>query len=112
MNFQTALETEISSVFLNLAEFASEHEINGQKVACICDDQNGLAQTRSAADFSNVSGIGIIACDRLVIYQACTLTPDPLPGEKITMDGSDWYVAESGVGQCEGLYCLPLMRAF
>lgn len=106
------MAAELGPVFLNLDEFACIHEINGEKIKCVVDDTLAEAATRSADGFANVSGIGLLACDRLVYCEAADLCPQPLPGEKLAMDGDFWLVADSGVTECEGLLTLPLRRAF
>lgn len=103
---------DVDQVFLNLEEFACDHCINGQIVRCIVDDAQGEAQTKSAGDFANVSGLGILQCDRVVYCHACDIMPEPLPGQKIEMDGHLWLVAEDGLCEVEGLLTLPLNRGY
>lgn len=112
MNLHEQIAADLDNVFLNLDEFACLHDFNGKKVKCIVDDQQNMAATGAANGFANVTGIGILQCDRVVYCQAADLAPQPLPGEKIIMDGREWYVSESGLSETEGLLALPLNRAF
>lgn len=112
MNLHEAMAADLDAVFFNLDEFACVHEIAGKQIKCIVDDMEDQASTRPAGDLSNPAGLGLLQCDRMVYCQAADLTPQPLPGEKITMDGSYWIVGESGISETEGLLTLPLQRAF
>lgn len=112
MNLHEVMLDEWRNVFLNLDEFACVHDFNGKQLKCVVSDQNSQAKTRSAADLSEVAGLGIIQCDRVVYCDMADLIPQPLPGQKIIMDGSYWYVTESGVCEIEGMFRLPLNRAF
>lgn len=106
------MAADISGVFLNLSEFACIHEIEGKKIACIVDDHLGEAKTHAGSDFTNISGMGIVQADRVVLCETADLVLQPLPGQKILMDGCEWYVADSGVIETEGLLKLPLNRAY
>lgn len=112
MNLHEVMQDEWNSAFLNLDEFACEHDFAGRKVRCIVSDRNAEAVTHTGSDLSNISGLGIIQCDRVVYCSAAEMLPEPLPGQKIEMDGQFWYVADFGVGETEGLFRLPLNRAF
>lgn len=112
MNLHDVMLDDVDRVFLNLGEFACEHCMEGQVVSCIVDDNENMARTRSANDFSNVSGLGILQCDRVVYCHAADLDPQPLPGQKIEMDGHYWLVAESGLSEVEGLLSIPLNRTY
>lgn len=111
MNLHEAMLADLAAVFLNNEEFACVHDFDGKQVKCIVDDSQIQAQTRIGNDLSNVSGLGILQCDRMVLCLAADLTPQPLPGEKIVMDGRLWFVAD-GVSETEGLLSLPLNRAY
>lgn len=112
MNLHEQMAADLDAVFFNLDEFACVHDFNGKKVKCIVEDQEMQAATGQSGGFANVSGLGLLECERLVRCQACDLLPQPLPGEKIVMDGHDWIVADSGISETEGLLTLPLNRAY
>lgn len=112
MNLHDVMLDDVDRVFLNLDEFACDHCINGQIVSCIVDDNEGMARTKSANDLANVSGLGILQCDRVVYCNAADFLTQPLPGQKIEMDGRYWLVAETGLSEVEGLLTLPLNRAY
>lgn len=112
MNLHDVMLDDVDRVFLNLDEFACDHCINGQMVSCIVDDNESMARTKSAGDFANVSGLGILQCDRVVYCHAAAFVPQPLPGQKIEMDGHYWLVVEDGLSEVEGLLTLPLNRMY
>lgn len=112
MNLHEQMLADLDSVFFNLDEFACVHDFNGRQIRCIADDTNSQAATRSAGSFANVSGLGLLQCDRVVLCQVADLVPQPLPGEKIVMDGHYWFVADSGISETEGLLKLLLNRAY
>lgn len=112
MNLHEAMLDEWDSAFLNLDEFACMHDFGGKRIKCIVSDQDSGAATKAGVDFGNISGVGLLRCDRVVYCHAADLLPQPLPGEKLEMDGQYWLVAESGIGETEGLFRLPLNRAY
>lgn len=112
MNLHEQMAADLDAVFFNLDEFACVHQIAGKVIKCIVDDIQDQAATRPANDFSNPAGLGLLQCDRMVYCQATDLVPQPLPGEKIEMDGLLWLVGDSGISETEGLLTLPLQRAF
>ena len=109
--FKRVLEEELTSVFLNLDEFAEIHEIEGKKIPCVVSGQEGLAETDSQDGFANVSGIGILQESRTVYCKVADLDPVPLPGQKIVMDDTFWIVGD-GVSEAGGLLTLPLNRHY
>lgn len=111
MNLHEAMAGDLDAVFLNLEEFACGHVIEGKNISCIVDDLDGLAQTKSSDGFANASGIGILECQRLVLCRASDMIPQPLPGQKIVMDGKFWIVGED-LAETEGLLSIPLTRAY
>lgn len=110
MNLHEQMAADLDAVFFNLDEFACVHQIGGRQIRCIVDDAEAQAQTRPARDLVNPAGLGLLQCDRMVWCQTSDLAPQPLPGEKIEMDGSYWLVGE--ISETEGLLTLPLQRAF
>lgn len=112
MNLHEQMAADLDDVFLNLDEFACIHDFNGKKIKCVVDDQQGLAATGASDGFANVSGLGLLQCERVLYCNAADLSPQPLPGEKIIMDGVSWLVAEAGVSETEGLLTIPLNRAY
>lgn len=111
MNLHDVMAQDLDDVFFNLDEFACIHVIEGKNIACIVDDSNGMAETGAANGFANVSGIGILNCNRIVMCKASDLVPQPLPGQKIVMDGKYWIVGD-GLSETEGFLSLPLVRAY
>lgn len=111
MNLHDVMANDLENVFFNLDEFASEHEINGKRVVCIVDDLAGQAETASGSGFTNPAGIGVLHGELTVRCKVSDFGQIPQPGEKITMDGTWWIVAD-GVSDSEGMLTLPLQRAY
>ena len=111
MNLHSVMVDDVTRVFCNGDEFAATHVINGQELSCIVDDAAQLAATEREDGFGNVSGIGVLAADRVVHCAAAALSPAPLPGARCVMDGEIWLVGD-GVKVVEGMLTLPLNRAY
>ena len=112
MNLHEAMLAELDSVFFSLDEFACVHEIDGRQIRCIVDGQSRLMEGATASGLTNLTGLGLAQCDRVVLCQAADLVPQPVPGQELVMDGQRWLVAERDVIECEGLLTIPLNRAF
>lgn len=112
MNLHEAMLADLDRVFFNLDEFACEHCLDGRVIRCLVDDTGVMAATKALDNLDNAAGIGILQCDRLVLCKAEDLSPLPLPGQELEMDGRRWLVADTGLAETEGLLALPLNRAF
>ncbi len=111
VTFKDSLLSDLQEVFLNLNEFAGEHVFRGRPLVCIVDERSSGASVGSVSGLRNASGLGILDCDRIVLCEAGDVSPIPLPGERVEMDGWFWHVGD-GVNIIEGLLTLPLNRAY
>lgn len=109
--FKAQILSDVQRVFLNPDEFAELHSIEGVDLLCIVNDSEGQATSATSEGMKNASTLGLASCDRLVSLATYDLGRIPLPGEKISMDGDFWYVAD-GVSEASGLLTLPLNRAY
>lgn len=110
MSLHDFLREELD-IFLNVEEFAEERVFRGQPLVCIVDERANRASTGAADGFGNISGLGLLQCDRLVLCKAADLQSLPAPGERVEMDGWLWLVGDD-VSVNEGLLSLPLDRAY
>ena len=111
MSLKENLHTDIKKVFLNLTEFAEIHDYEGQELVCLVDDAEASADGHDQNGLRNVTGLGILAGDRVLRCQASDLAHIPLPGERVRMDGTLW-IAGNGISIDGGLLTLPLNRAY
>lgn len=112
MNLHEAMLADLDSVFFNLDEFACVHEVDGRQIRCIVDDQSRLMDGATDSGLTNLTGLGLAKCDRVLRCQAADLIPQPVPGQELVMDGERWLVADGEVVECEGILTIPLNRAF
>ena len=111
--FKDVLKEDLENVFLNIDEFASLHYINGKQIICIVDDVDAIQKTRDikAGSISNVTGLGLLHCDRVVCCKVEDLERVFSPGERIRMDSKQWIV-DDNVSVQHGLLVLPLKRTY
>ena len=81
MNFKEMVEADITSVFLNLDDFAETHEINGEAVVCVIDKDD----THGAG--SIVNPMPGVFTDAMHLYIKQGDIKTPVEGERITVDG-------------------------
>lgn len=111
--FQECIIKDLENTFLNLYEFASLHNINGNAVVCVVDDIDAIQKTRDikAGAINNITGLGLLHCDRVVCCKVEDLERVFKPGERIRMDSRSWLV-DDGVSVQHGLLVLPLKRTY
>lgn len=113
MTFREQLAEDIRAVFLNPDEFGEIHFIDGREIVCVVNDGLNAMKGASADGFDNSGMIGIDAQVR-TLYLADCLSPRPVPGQALTIDGETWTVIPDAgaVTVAEGLLTLKLARAF
>lgn len=89
MTFKDVLKKD-GNVFFNGLEFAEEHEINGEKVRCVLDEEiYQLKQNKRINSLSNdgtyIDGLTIFIDEKFFKYR-------PHSKEVITLDGEDYYI--------------------
>ena len=80
---QLALDT---AVFLNAEEFADIHDIDGEQVTCVFD--NDIFQKGQAVD-------GVYNSAKKLFIKASDLPDRPVFGQRIRVDGELYLVADS-----------------
>lgn len=113
MTFRQQLAEDIRSVFLNPDEFGETHCIDGMEIVCVVNDGMNAMKGPAADGFANSSMLGIDEQVR-TLYLADCLSPRPVPGQALEIDGETWTVIPdaSAVTVAEGLLTLKLSRAF
>ena len=88
ITFKEALKRDRVNVFLNSAEFADTHEINGQTV--LCNVQSVETAEYSTARTNTIEGVYLNA---LTVYvSAEDLERKPVENELISVDGKRLFV--------------------
>lgn len=114
MSFKDQLLQDIREVFLNPDEFGESHVINGVPLFCIVDESmDGLTGPR-ADGFANSSMIGLDEQTRVIHLEDSALSPRPVPGQTLDIDGESWTVLPdaNAVTLALGLLILKVSRAF
>lgn len=111
MSLKENLRDDLATVFFNLDEFAEERSFRGVVVPCIVDDVDREASTGAQKGFTNISGIGVMECDRVAMFRVDDVKPVPAPGERVEMDDMSWIVGD-GVSVTAGMLTLHLTRAW
>ena len=87
MNFKQLMTEDIHDVFLDASDFASEHDINGQQILCVIDeDLSKQRGNRQAEDYD-----GIYARQLTLFIAESDLGYRPERDQKMTVDG-EWYL--------------------
>ena len=83
--FKDAVAADVKNVFINVDEFAEEHDINGLIVKCIID-KNITAENPYDTTSNRLEGV---FANTLTIYVASIDVPIfPVEGELLRVDGS------------------------
>lgn len=88
--FKDAVNADINSVFINTAEFAEPHNVNGKLVNCVVDDdilEERLARTNQ--EYFD----GVFKHHRLVFIETNELGHVPVVGELFRLDGKRYTVS-------------------
>lgn len=83
--FKEAVAADVSRVFINLDEFAEEHEIGHEVVPCILDKI--ITQASGNDSYGNDSHLGIFV-NQLTIYVEVGVIETPVEGELLNVDGA------------------------
>ncbi|MFG6359479.1 hypothetical protein JBF11_03625 [Taurinivorans muris] len=86
--FNTQLEKDISSIFLNLREFAEQIDLDGQEVPAVVEDlELSPDNSREGVSFEG----------RTLYLHAVCLQYEYVPHKSCLLNGEVWYVLESSV---------------
>jgi hypothetical protein len=81
--FKDAVSRDVKAVFINSDEFAYEHDLNGQKVACIVDKD----LTTEAKDTISQPLEGVFLNILTIYVDVKDIERQPVEGEILELDG-------------------------
>lgn len=84
MSFKAQVAKDITGVFINPSEFAEEHDVDGQLVNCVVDDD--IIQERTGGDQS-MEYDGVFATEKMLYIEETFFTRRPIEGQRIYLDG-------------------------
>jgi len=91
--FKDMVAADRDSVFLNMEEFAEEHDLNGKKCNCILQDESVVEEVLTADRFSQTYG-GLYGSRVLVNVKTEDLPEIPVEGQTFYVD-KKLYMVES-----------------
>lgn len=102
-SFKDVLKDDIKSVFLNFAEFGEEHEINGETVLIIIDENELTEREKRIRRSMDVE----LHKKQLLFYVAAEdFGPLPSPGRLLNLDGKKYEITEAD--NEDGIYSISL----
>lgn len=104
MTFRECIAADLQKTFLNTAEFAEEHEIDGRKMPCMID-ANELLERRGVVREGEHKD-GLFRADRLIYVPSAEFGRLPAVGGVLTLDGETYTVREAT--DEAGLYAIYL----
>ena len=90
MTFKEMVATDVSRHFLNLDEFAEEHEIEGVTIAAVIDETT-IGESKKGEQ------IGLAQYDLTIYAKAEDLPAPRAAGESLNVDGKECTVVSWGV---------------
>lgn len=100
MDFKDVVRSDIDRVFLNLQEFADEHQVQGETVKCVID-------TIETQESGSSDRYGVFATD-IRIHMAEGLITTPVENEEISVD--DWTFTVKKVSREMGMLVIEARR--
>ena len=101
--FKDVLKSDIKRVFLNIAEFGEEHEINGETVLIIIDENELTEREKRIRRRMDVE----LHKKQLLFYVAAEdFGPLPSPGRLLNLDGKKYEITEAD--DEDGIYSISL----
>ena len=101
MSFKDLVENDISNVFMNIDELGETHNIDGEDITCIVDDDK-LKE--------NAIKSGTYKGEKLIYVPLTSLQGLYVQGAKISFDGEDFYLAD--VANDMGMITLTLTKNY
>jgi hypothetical protein len=89
MNFKDQMAADISAVFLNTDEFADMHDIDGQSLASVVDNDVLKNHSRQSERYD-----GIYKAEVTVCVKKSDLGYRPVTGQSMRLDGELYLVAD------------------
>lgn len=108
MDFKDIIKNDIKSVFLNPCEFADEHEINGEKIICVVDDDVIADETKLKFGTSPQTGSQTLYNGLVAVYISTSDFGKPKPQSTLTLDNRRYTVIS--VSEQDGIYKFVMQR--
>lgn len=89
MSFKAQLVKDITGVFINASEFATEHNINGTLVNCVVD--HDIIDERTGLDAQHEYD-GVFTVEKMLYIEESFFTYKPIEGEVLELDNDRYYV--------------------
>lgn len=92
MTFKQVMDRDVDETFLNVAEFADLHYIDGNNVPALIDDMENIEREKRMK--SNMDGIH---ARQVLLYVKASVFPSGLPAQKrlIKLDGKMYTVVDA-----------------
>lgn len=90
-SFKDILHNDITSVFLNPAEFGEEHTVQGKTMTIVLDDLENIEREKRMQSHTD----GIYARQIFFYVSADEFGPLPAQGGLITLDGKRYIVVDA-----------------
>lgn len=94
MSFKDQVAKDIGGVFINPAEFAEEHSIDGVNVQCVLDSDAFLEQTGLDA---SMDYDGVFFTDKILYIAASFFNRRPIEGQEMRIN-NDYYIVQKVAG--------------
>ena len=107
MDFKEILQDDINNAFLDSSEFADVHNVNGQEVNIVIDDNVTDGTETGIYGISQKIDDGLYKGDK-VIYISTEDTKRPPPGNMLVLDNIR-YTIVSTTEQC-GMYMVVIRK--
>lgn len=91
MSFKDQVAKDITAVFINPLEFADLHNIDGQDVMCVVDDD--IVQERTGGDQS-MEYDGVFFTEKMLYIKEDFFLQPPIKDERIRLDGDIFTVQQ------------------
>lgn len=93
MSFQKMLEEDLSKVFFNINEFATEHELEGQVIPLILDEDKIQERKLKAAEGTYLGEVLIFVDKQYLSYR-------PVEDQRISFDNKHYFVVSCNDDGC------------
>lgn len=91
MTFKDILASDVSSIFLNVMEFADLHVVNGVAMPCQIDNNEQIEREKRYAAHMD----GIFVNQKLIYVSAADFGALPKTGALLTLDGRKYRVVDA-----------------
>lgn len=105
MTFKDCVKRDNENIFLNTAEFADAHTVNGVSMSVLIDSNELIDRQKGNKLIDNN---GIYQSETLIYVKASEFGAKPKAGAELDMDGKEYRVTDCG--EEDGLYSITIKR--